>query len=237
VEVHPLAGILVQDRQAVKNPARNLRIVHWLQLINQGYRITGVVNTDAHYNFHGSGGLRNWIHSPTDNPAHIKPLDIVAATRQGQVIMSNGPFLTVHAKDSRTSSRSAGVGPGEELKSQNVQLELTVQCPNWFSIDRVFVLVNGRPIPDYDFRKSEFPALFNKGKQAFRHQLSIPLKTDAHLIVVAAGENSQLGPVMGPVFGTHQPVAIANPIFIDTDGNGFTPNQDLLDLPLPVKGE
>jgi len=28
-------------------------------------------------------------------------------------------------------------------------------------------------------------------------------------------------------------VAVANPIFIDVDGNGFEPNGDLLDLPIP----
>lgn len=31
------------------------------------------------------------------------------------------------------------------------------------------------------------------------------------------------------------PVAVANPIFVDIDGDGFEPNGDMLGLPLPVQ--
>ena len=53
------------------------------------------------------------------------------------------------------------------------------------------------------------------------------------MIVVAIGEKSTLGPVMGAE--SEPPVAISNPIFVDADGGGFAPNKDTLGAPLPVK--
>ena len=88
----------------------NNTIVNWLQLLNQGRRIPGVVNTDAHYNFHGSGWLRNYLKSPTDDPAEIKTLDVVHAAERGHLVMSSGPFLEV--KLCATGSTLAEVDPG-----------------------------------------------------------------------------------------------------------------------------
>ena len=67
IEVHPIEDVLTFAPTKIwsdpkgKKTEHNHRIFNWLQLLNQGYRIPGVVNTDAHYNFHGSGGLRNYV--------------------------------------------------------------------------------------------------------------------------------------------------------------------------------
>ena len=53
-------------------------------------------------------------------------------------------------------------------------------------------------------------------------------------MVVAAGEGKELGPVVGPDHAKEMPTAVANPIFVDTDGGGFKPNGDMLGLPLPI---
>jgi hypothetical protein len=42
---------------------------------------------------------------------------------------------------------------------------------------------------------------------------------------------------MGPEHGEDMPVAVSNPIFVDVNGNGFEPNGDLLDFPLPSANE
>ena len=55
------------------------------------------------------------------------------------------------------------------------------------------------------------------------------------MIVVAVGENFELGPVMGPKRESDKPIAVSNPIFVDVDGGGFKPNKDTLGMPLPVK--
>jgi hypothetical protein len=65
--------------------------------------------------------------------------------------------------------------------------------------------------------------------------LTLNLPEDAHLIVVAAGEKSLIGPVAGPEYGIQPPTAISNPIYVDVAGDGFTPNKDTLGYALPVK--
>ena len=88
-------------------------IFNWLQLLNQGFRIYGVVNTDAHYNFHGSGGMRNWIQSSTDDPSKISPMEMVRAAEQGRIVMSNGPYLEMTARETGKSESARG-RPGSE---------------------------------------------------------------------------------------------------------------------------
>ena len=98
IEVHPLHTIFDGPTKKSKGKTQNNTIVNWLQLLNQGRRIPGVVNTDAHYNFHGSGWLRNYLKSPTDDPAEIRVLDVVHAAERGNLVMSSGPFMEVELR-------------------------------------------------------------------------------------------------------------------------------------------
>ncbi|TWT57450.1 hypothetical protein KOR42_08110 [Thalassoglobus neptunius] len=242
MEIHPIdrALVLCKTDDVTAEEAKSNRIFKWLQLLNQGKRIPGVVNTDAHYNFHGSGWLRNWIECSTDEPSQIDPMEIVRSSEEGRVVMSNGPFLSFTATADETST---GVGQDLTAPSGQVELEIAVQCPNWHEVDTVFVLVNGRAREDLIFTREEHPEAFKKrgkgGKLTQNVSFNIPLKldTDAHLVAVAGGRNTQLGPVVGPRKSGENPTAVTNPIFVDVDGNGFEPNYDTLGRPLPVKGD
>ena len=216
---------------------QNNRIFNWFQLLNQGHRIPGVVNTDAHYNFHGSGWIRNYVRSPTDDPSRIRAVDIVRASKAGNIVMSNGPFMEVSLKAVGSGRDSQEVMPGQDLTLPGGEalLKVRVQCANWLDIDRVQVFVNGRPDETLNFTRWTHPGYFGNGVVKFDRELSLRLKRDAHVIVAAVGENSTLGPVVGPVLSRAKPAAISNPIFVDLDGGGFEPNGDTLDVPLPVK--
>jgi hypothetical protein len=79
--------------------------------------------------------------------------------------------------------------------------------------------------------------MFGDGVVKFEQSIPVKLEADAHLIVVAIGENSDLS--IG--YGTSKqsgmnPCAYNNPIFVDVDGGGFKPSGDTLGYPLPVKG-
>jgi len=232
IEVHPPAKIFEQQEPLDDPRKPPATIFTWMQMLNLGYRVPGVVNTDAHYNFHGSGWLRNYIKSPTDDPAKIEVADIVRASERGEIVMTNGPFLEVvgHTGDDETETH-----PGGHMAAvdNEVVLDVRVQCPNWFDIDRVQVFVNGRPDASLNFTSREHSSLFSRDVVRFEHAIPVRLEQDAHLIVATIGEESQLGLVMGPQHAESKPVAVANPIFVDIDGDGFTPNGDLLDLPIP----
>lgn len=235
IEVHPPALILSPPEPSTsENPFGNPS-VHWLQLLNLGYRIYGAVNTDAHFTFHGSGFLRNFVRCDTDNPREITVENMIKSCHRGNIVMSNGPFLEVIA----STNQNQTAHPGEDLTVQDgkVRLFVKVQCANWLDVNRVQVLLNGRADKKLDLRRREHQARFRNGVTKFEETLDLELTQDTHVIVVAIGEGLALGPVVGPDHASDTPVAVSNPIFVDVDGNGFQPNGDLLDIPLPAGPE
>ncbi|MDG1874577.1 MAG: CehA/McbA family metallohydrolase, partial [Mariniblastus sp.] len=236
VEVHPLETIF---KDIPNNPpsTRRMRIsmFQWLQLLNQGYRIPGVINTDSHYNHHGSGWRRNWFACGTDDPAKITSDEMVRQAKSGHIVMSTGPFLSVtgHAESSKILAI-----PGDSLSAPNgkVNLKITVQCPNWLDVNRVQLFINGRPSVEHNYTRRKSPELFGKinAVQKFDSTIKLSIKRDAHLIVATIGEGMTMEKVMGTRYGRRPPIAVSNPIFVDVDGDGFAPNSDELGLALPT---
>ena len=232
IEVHPPADLFTQP--GTTTGQYDNVIQSWLRMLNNGYRIPGVVNADAHYNFHGSGWLRNYIKSSSDKPSEIDTMEMVHESEHGHLVMTNGPYLTVEAK---AGDASAIAGDDLVASDGKVTLEVEVQCPNWFDINRVTVFINGRPSKDHNFTRRTTPGKFGSGTSKFKQTIEVSLDGDAHLIVGTIGEDLKLGPVMGPQHGDDVPVAFCNPIFVDVDGGGFKPNEDMLGLPFPYKAE
>lgn len=217
----------------------NNRLFNWLQLLNQGFRIPGVANTDAHHNFHGSGGVRNYVRSGTDAPARIDALEIVREAERGRIIVTNGPYMEVSLEPVPAVPGGRPSVPGDEIAAPGgrVALHVRVQCPNWFDVDRVAVLINGRPDSALTFTRQDHAERFGSGPVKFDQRLAVELAADAHLIVVASHGDRLLSPIMGPRWGKQPPFALSNPIYVDVDGGGFAPSKDTLGHPLPVKGE
>ncbi len=248
IEVHPPTDIFRTPTElASDNKENGVAMFNWLQLLNLGYRVPGVVNTDAHWNYYGSGGLRNYIRSTTDNPADARIEDLVRESELGHIVITNGPFLEVEARAADNGAVN-GDGPhalpGDDLAAGGGKLTLhvRVQCPNWIQVNRVQLFVNGRAVDEHNYTQRKSAAMFRSGPVVFDEQLSVTLPTDAHIVVAVAGEGTQLGIPYGTLdtndtyatSGATMPVAVANPIFVDTDGNGFQANGDTLGLPLPV---
>jgi hypothetical protein len=207
-----------------------LREFIWLQMLNRGHRYAAVAVCDAHSVYgNGVGGWRMFMPSSTDEPAKIDWRENSRHAKAGRSILTTGPYLSV------TTDR--GDGPGESVRAAGgVKLNVRVQCTEWIDIDRVQVLVNGRPRADLNFTRKSHPKMFADGVVKFEQTLDVPLSEDAHLIVVATGENFTLAKGYGTSAQAKiKPIAYNNPIFVDVDGGGFTPNGDLLGWPLPVK--
>jgi hypothetical protein len=235
IEVHPPHNIFQPAVVRSGGQGRNNTIFNWLQLLNQGYRIPGVVNTDAHYNFHGSGFLRIYLESATDDPAAVQTLDMVHTAEHGHIMMTSGPYLEVRLTADAPGDKSSGTaGDDVEAPGGKAKLRVRVQCPNWFDVDRVQVFVNGRADDALNFTREKTPERFAGGTIKFDQELPLALDADSHVIVAAAAEKSTLGPVMGPQHSKDMPIAVSNPIFVDVDGGGFKSNGDTLGAPLPV---
>lgn len=227
MEINRDISKLLKDLEKSDPEAKRGTAFRWLQMLNQGDRIYGAANSDAHATAFHNGSIFTYIQSEADDPARLDALALSRAARAGRMVMSNGPFLEVSLD---------GVSPGGDVRSEGRSLlKIRVLCAGGIDVDRVQVLVNGRPDPALNWTRALGSAGFSTGAGPARFEREVPLTQtgDAHLIVIATGEHSQLGPYHGP-YGTQSPTAVSNPIFLDVDGGGFAANQDTLGVPLPV---
>lgn len=227
---HILDGIpyrIVKGKDG-KDTVTSAREFIWLQMLNRGHRYAATAVCDAHSVYgNGVGGWRVYMPSKSDKPAEIDWRENSHHAKAGHMILTTGPFLQVETLD--------GTGPGDTTRAQGggVKLRVKVQCTDWIDIDRVQVLVNGRPEPKLNFTRAANPKMFGDGVVKFEQTLDVPLSEDAHLIVVAIGENSTCAIGYGTSsYARLHPCAYNNPIFVDLDGHGFKPNGDLLGWPL-----
>ncbi len=208
IEIHPLETIFKTPAPdtAPRDRGAN-RMFHWMLMLNLGYRTPGVVNTDAHYNWHGSGWLRNYIASSTDDPAKITLDEMREAIEGGHMVMSSAPFLQTELRTTVNGQTQKTI-PGSTLSlgSNTARLWIRVQCANWYDINRVQVFANGRAVPELNFTRGTHAALFGGSTVRFETEIELPkFKEDTHLVVATIGEGLKLGDVMGAEFGKNPP--------------------------------
>ncbi len=212
-----------RDRAGAETVTWNREFL-WLQMLNQGRRTAAVAVCDAHSVFgNGVGGWRMYLPSASDDPAQIDWRENVRAAKAGRSYLTTGPFLQV--------TTASGAGPGDTVQARNntLTLKVRVQCTDWINIDRVQVLVNGLAPAELNFTRERDPRLFSDGVVQFENEIHVPLKEDAHVIVVACAEKSTLQTGYGSSSqAAMRPLAYHNPLFVDVDGNGFQPNHDAL---------
>ena len=216
-------------RRASREQVSIIREFVWLQMLNQGRRLWGIAVSDAHTVFgNGVGGWRTYIPSSTDAPKDINWEEISRRAKAGQMMLTTGPFLEVRTED--------GILPGGLARANDsIKLDVRVQCSSWIDINRVQILINGRQSSEHNYTRETHPKWFSDNIIKFDQTITVKLYQDAHIIVVAYGENLDLKTAYGSSGqATNKPCAYHNPIFIDTNGDGFTPNGDTLGFPLPT---
>jgi hypothetical protein len=110
----------------------------YFRMLEWGMVKAVVGGSDSHSSSLEPGLPRTYIRSSVDKPGLIEPDEIARNLRKGQVVPTYGPFVTLSVN---------GVGPGEIAiaeRGQKLQLQLKVQTPSWFGIDRIEVYLNGR---------------------------------------------------------------------------------------------
>lgn len=228
----PFSVEMAQGSGLVKR-VRYQREYIWLQLLNQGLRLRCVAVADAHSVYgNGVGGWRMYLPSSTDEAGRIDWREMARAAREGNSYVTTAPFLQVTAQAAGQSC-----GPGADLAAPGGRLEVRVrvQCSDWYDIDRIQFFINGRQPAEYNFTRASHPDWFGAGVVKFDRAIPVTLTEDAHLIVVAVGENSSLATCFGTSAQSKlRPLAYNNPIYVDIDGQGWTHNGDTLGFDLPV---
>ena len=182
----------------------------WFHLLDRGHRAVAVGNSDSHSVHNTFAGYpRNLIYTGTDDPGSIDPGAVAAAIRSGQVVATTGPFLRVQS-DVRPQ------GEFIPAKDGRVRLNIDVQCASWIACDRLKVVVNGDVV-----QTIKLAALDQReGPLHAVQSIELALKQDAWIVILAEGDTPLAPIVRSRGQRPALPLAIANPLWVDADGDG-----------------
>ena len=196
-------------------------VLHWLMMRASGERMPGVVSSHAADNFHGSGGVRTYVRSNTDDPAKLDALEIGREIRKGHAVMTTGPFL--EATLTTAEGASASVGDTVATNAGHANLRVKAQCPNWITLDRVELWVNGKIEESLTLDRAKAPERFGAGAVQCDQTIKLPIAKDTQVVVIARGHGPNLRRRGETAPAEMRHVAITNPISIDRGGDGMTP--------------
>lgn len=181
----------------------------WTALLGQGHRITATGDSDSHHAIDSEVGLpRNYVKSTTDDPSSLDEAEFADNVRRGHLVIGGGPFLEVS---------SGGAGPGDLVKAASgaVAVHVRVQAPLWMGpLSRVVFTLAGVEVAHVDLSRAPADRVLR-----YEGDVSVPVAHDAALVVkVEGGDVSKVYP------SGHAGYAIANPLYVDADGDGaFSP--------------
>ena len=217
-------------------------LVDWFHLLNRGARYAAVGNSDSHHvEAIVAGYPRNYVRVSHDDPATVSVAEVAAAVRAKQLFTTTGPFVEYTVE---------GVPMGGEARARDghATLHVTVRAVAWVDCDRVKVFVNGdlaatlpigaaRTLTRLD-QDLELCLLGQCARHAHRNAFA-PGAHDAWVALTVEGDDA-LVPLLRP---GAKPLAIANPLWIDGDGDGRwrAPHEritaELRALPTPALAE
>jgi Carboxypeptidase regulatory-like domain len=184
----------------------------WFTMLNQGKTICALGNSDTHFRNGGTGYPRNYLKLGFDDPRMATGDKLVDAISKQQVVVSNGPFVTLNA-----------MGRGEVQTSTDIRVK--VQAPSWIDTATIEVYGNGRPVglvkngASYvEDAAGVLQAPIDVTQNVVRLDGTItvkPARDSWYVVLVRGGGN------LSPVDGS-QPFAYTNPIYIDVGGDGWS---------------
>jgi hypothetical protein len=153
------------------------------------------------------------------------------AIRDQTVTVSSGISLRVRVNGEERMGWREVLRPGADGA---LDLDVEVQAPGWVSARSLVVFENGRPMSltlaaegRYEAREATAPgdpfvlalgdnAPGASGARRFRAVVRVRPRRDSFYVVLARG--GELTPV-----GAGNAIAYTNPLYVDLDGNGYTP--------------
>ena len=203
VEIYDILARTMEEQEALADLGQDFFITtelegtvdDWFNLLNLGFRHTGLGNSDTHDTTNVESGCpRNFVLSDVDEPELIDERVLAQAIRDHRVVPSYGPLIRFEAN---------GMPIGSDVVSDDgtVTLDIEVQAPRWMLLDRIELYENGRLIAEF-----EDDAIDNDGVVKFTLQTEVTptvseldaTPQDAWYVVVAMGRDD-LAPMFTPV--------------------------------------
>lgn len=208
--------------EIVNDPAATCETMRdWFSLLSRGWRVAGVGNSDTHSLDNPAGWPRNYLVSPTDDPAELTDDIIMDAVLELAVSVSGGIFLDF----------PEGPTPGATVPLPDegpLALRIRAQTPEWADADVLIAYVNGIELWRQPIDGGGAEALVDLDETV---EIA-GIDEDAYVVFFAYAEERHAVATPGrPVFG------FTNPIFVDADGDEeWTPPgvDGPEDLPMPT---
>ena len=183
----------------------------WYNMLNAGRNIAAVGNSDSHTVIANMAGIpRNYVYTGKDDAGDIDPKDVTEAIRQGRVTTTTGPFL-------RMTANGYPMGSTLSVFDPMLDIHLDAQVASWIDLDTIRIIQNGDEVASITVDGQRDGALH------LRPRIRIEIPRDCWIIAIAEGDESMKPYVLHKDRDVY-PLAIANPIYIDADGDGkYTP--------------
>jgi len=213
----------------------------WFTMLDRGHRATGMGVSDTHGLFGEEPGYARtmlFVGKGKDVPGGFTRDDVIRAIREHRAITTNAPFLEMTA---------GAASIGDTVVGSNVELRIRVLAPKWAPVSRLVVYSNSlvvidRAIPPDQGTLYETTISLRAVRDAwvvaevFGDANMFPVLTptefpplDLNAVIASLGVGLDLSAL--PLTSSLKPslvhpqraYAITNPIWIDVEGNGWSP--------------
>jgi hypothetical protein len=215
----------------------------WFTMLDRGLRATGVGTSDSHGLIGDEPGYARtlmYVGAGKDVPGGTSRDDVIAALHAHRALTTNAPFLEMTVGDHMVGDEFAAPGG-------SVDVALRVRAPSWARVDRLILYANSAIVADQaipanqgtDYQVHVRLSLARDSwvvAEATGPDNMFPALTptefpplDATVLIkaLAVGLDLSALPLTSSLrpsrIHIQTPYAITNPIWIDVDGNGWTP--------------
>lgn len=174
----------------------------WFSWLNTGQIKVPTGVSDSHGLGAVCGYGRTDVFLDTTDPSDVDPGALREAVLAGRVVVSGGPTLRVAA---------GNAGPGDTVVGTEISLAITVRAPDWIVPQVVRVYRNGALLEEQAIAGPAVDGLWWEGT------VTDAPDVDSWYAVEVEGAQP-----LGAFWGGAIPYAMANAIFVDRDGDGWT---------------
>ena len=209
----PVAGTIAKgshwstdfDAVEVLNDGSYSRVFpYYLDLLNRGLNPTPVGVSDSHGHHEGMGVNRTWAPMALERIQDLSNDHVRDAILRSGTVASFGP-LVVPTVDGAWAAGNTFTGP--------VNLTVEVRAPSWMTVDEIHVYENGL----------ETQTIAVTGPKTV---VVLDPSVDSVYVLTVTGADD-----MAPVYPDERPWALVQALFIDVDGDGWTPPLPSLEAP------
>lgn len=190
----------------------------WYSMLNFGYRMTAMGNSDSHRATTSETGYpRNMVLVGSQDPQSLTMEALGTAIKQQKVVISAGAMISLLASASGDKNQAVSLGETVSLTGSKVFLHIRVDASPWVHLDTLKIIGNGKVVQE--------KALPQKADAVVRFDETVELSPtqDTWYIVMVTGSKT-----LGVAVPGAPPFAVTNPVYVDVDRDKtFTPPQKI----------